>query len=88
MHVTVYTKQDCIYCTNAKMLLSQRGINYTELKLGEDFTRDNVLQIFPEARTFPIVVIDGYNIGGFNELQKYLVESTQNTQKLLNEGTL
>jgi glutaredoxin len=86
MNVTIYTKSNCKFCVNSKMLLSSKGINYTELKLDEDFSRESLLEIFPNAKSFPVVVIDGFNIGGFENLKKYLTEETQDNRKLLNEG--
>lgn len=86
MNVTVYTKSNCKYCLNSKMLLSSKGINYTELKLDEDFSKENLLELFPSAKTFPVIVIDGFNIGGYENLKKYLTEETQDNRKLLNEG--
>jgi glutaredoxin 3 len=68
------------------MLLANRGMGYTELKLNEDFTRENLLEMYPSARSFPVIVVDGFNIGGYTELNKMLNEETQNTKKLLNEG--
>jgi len=38
--------------------------------LDEDFTRDELFEIFPEARTFPQIIVDGNKIGGFTEFQK------------------
>lgn len=86
MNVTLYTKSKCNFCTNAKMLLSSKGISYHELKLDEDFSRENIKELFPSAKTFPIVVVDGFNIGGFSELKEYLTEETKDNRKLLNEG--
>jgi glutaredoxin 3 len=87
MKVTIYTKNDCIYCTKAKMLLTNKNISYNEMKLNEDFSRENLLELFPSAKTFPVIVIDGFNIGGYTELErKLLSEETNNTAKLLNEG--
>jgi glutaredoxin 3 len=88
MKVTIYSKKDCPYCTNAKMLLANRGIGYTELKLDEDFTRENLTQLFPLARTFPVIVVDGFNIGGFTELQKMLTEESKDNRKFLSEGAI
>lgn len=86
MKVTIYSKDQCVHCNNAKMLLASRNISYNELKLNEDFTRESLLEIFPNARSFPIIVVDGFNIGGYTELQKMILEETQDTRKLLNEG--
>jgi len=86
MHIEIYTKPDCPYCTNAKQLLRDRQIPFTEQKLNEDFTREILLERFPDAKTFPVVIIDGYRIGGYTELKKQLNEETISTAKLLNEG--
>lgn len=84
--VTIYSKENCIHCTNAKMLLASRNIPYTELKLNEDFTRESLMELFPQARSFPIIVVDGFNIGGYNELSKMILEETSDNRKLLTEG--
>ena len=84
--IEIYTKADCPYCTKAKQLLRDRQIPFTEQKLNEDFTREILLEKFPDAKSFPVVVIDGFRIGGYTELNQKLNEETQNTQKLLTEG--
>ena len=86
MNVTIYSKHNCSYCTDAKMLLSSKGIQYKEFKLNEDFTKESLQQLFPSATTFPVIVVDGFNIGGFNQLQKMLNEQTNATGKFLTEG--
>lgn len=85
-NITIYTKDNCSFCTKAKMLLSSKSIQYTELKLNQDFTKENLLEIFPMTKTFPVIVVDSYNIGGYNELEKFLVESKQEDRKFLVEG--
>ena len=85
MKVTIYTKHDCFYCSQAKVLLASKNIQFTELKLNEDFSRDNILEMFPNAKTFPVVVVDGFNIGGFTQLQTMISEQKTSTAKLLNE---
>jgi len=86
MNVIIYSKPDCSECTKAKMLLSSRGINYRELKLNEDFTRETLIDMFPSARSFPIIVVDNFNIGGYNSLQTMLSEQVQESRKFLTEG--
>lgn len=87
MNVIVYTKNNCSYCTNAKTLLISKGISYTEMKLNEDFTREFLLENYPTAKTFPVIIVDGFYIGGYDQLKNKLNESINTTQKLLNEGT-
>lgn len=86
MRVTLYTKDNCTFCTQAKMLLSSKGVSFEEYKLNEDFSRESLLELFPSAKTFPVIVVDGFNIGGYTELNKFLTENTKDNRKLLNEG--
>ena len=86
MNVIIYSKPDCNECTKAKMLLSSKGINYRELKLNEDFTRDTLAEMFPAVRSFPVIVVDNYNIGGYNSLQTMLNEQVNESRKFLTEG--
>lgn len=86
MNVVVYTKENCSYCMNAKLLLTNKGVLFREQKLGQDFTRETILEMFPSAKTFPVVVIDGFNIGGYLQLKEKLEESNNDTKKLLIEG--
>jgi len=85
MKVTLYTKHDCFYCSQAKVLLASKNIQFNELKLNDDYTRDNLLEMFPSATMYPVVVVDGFNIGGFTQLKSMLAEQTTTTAKLLNE---
>lgn len=84
--IEIYSKDNCVHCVSAKTLLNTRNKQFTEHKLGVDYTREQLLEKFPNARTFPVVVIDGFHIGGFIELTKILTEEAQDTRTLLNEG--
>lgn len=70
MNVVVWSKPQCPWCVMAKRLLELKGIEYTLVTLGEEFTRDDVVAKFPTARTFPIIEIDNEYIGGYNELRQ------------------
>jgi glutaredoxin 3 len=85
MLIEIYTKPSCSYCNQAKRLLESNNIPYTEHKLNVHFTREQLLKLFPTAKTYPVVVIDGFNIGGYTELNEKLTNDYQNTQQLLNE---
>lgn len=69
---TVYTKDNCPFCDQAKALLTQKGIPFAALKLGEDITREELLAKIPTARTMPQILKDDEPIGGFVELRKLL----------------
>ena len=85
MHVVMYTKPDCQYCVAAKVLLDVNSIKYEENVLDVHFTREKLIEDFPTAKTFPVIVVDNFYVGGYNQL-KTLVESKQtDTKQLLNE---
>jgi glutaredoxin len=71
MQVIVWSKYNCPYCDQAKMLLNQRGLKFEERKIGDGYTKEELLESIPTARTVPQIIIDGELIGGFTELKKY-----------------
>lgn len=85
MAIEIYSKNNCSHCEQAKNLLKMNGKNFIEYKLDEDFTREILLSKFPEAKTFPVVVIDGFNIGGFEQLKQQINEETSDNRKILLE---
>jgi glutaredoxin 3 len=66
--VTLYTTEQCPYCTSAKKLLAKREIEYTEINLARDPDGRDELVSKTGMYTFPQIVIDGESIGGFQEL--------------------
>ena len=74
MKVEIYSKPACPFCIQAKNLAEQKGYDLTYKMLNEDFTRDELFKVFPSARTFPQIIVDGKKIGGFKEF-KYFVDS-------------
>ena len=69
---TLYTKDNCTYCDQAKSLLQQKGLPFQTLKLGADITREELLAKIPTARTMPQILKDGQVIGGYTELKRML----------------
>lgn len=72
MKVTIWSKQSCSYCDMAKSLLKSKGIEFQENKIGEGYTRDDLLAAVPNARTVPQIFVDDKLIGGFQELKAFL----------------
>ena len=73
--VIVWSRYNCPYCDQAKNLLSQKGMKFEERKIGDGWTKEELLEEIPTARTVPQIIIDGNLIGGFTELKKYLEEN-------------
>lgn len=86
MTIEIYSKDGCSNCVKAKQLLTTHNKDYMEYKLNEDFTREILLSKFPEAKTFPVIVVDGMNIGGYDQLFHYITEERLDNRKLLNES--
>jgi len=68
----IWSKYHCPYCDQAKALLTQKGIAFEERKIGDGYTREDLLQAVPTARTVPQIFIDDVLIGGFTELRDHL----------------
>jgi glutaredoxin len=71
----VWSKYHCPYCDQAKALLKQRNISFEERKIGDGYTKEELLEAIPTARTVPQIVINGNLIGGYTELKKYIEET-------------
>jgi glutaredoxin len=67
----------------ARIALWDKQIPYSEQKLGKHFSREQILEKFPEAKTFPIIVLDGMYIGGYTQLREHL-DSKNDSQIQLN----
>ena len=68
----VWSKHHCPFCDQAKALLTQQGIAYEEKKIGEGYTKEDLLEAVPTARSVPQIFIGDELIGGFTELKKHL----------------
>ena len=70
--ITVYTKQNCVYCVKAKSLLKGLGLTWTEKKLEEFSSVDEMIKdIGKKVRAMPQIKIDGELVGGYNQLIEY-----------------
>jgi len=72
MKAIVWSKHACPFCVQAKALLESRGIDYEERNVQEDWTKEQLLEAVPTARTLPQIFLDDNYIGGFTELRKHL----------------
>ena len=70
MKVTICSKDNCGYCDRAIKLAKEKKVDLQVLKLDVDFTMDWLHSTFPTARTFPQIIVDGENIGGYTEFKE------------------
>jgi len=71
----MYTKDNCIWCDRAKILLDSKNISYNEIDLSDDCERLKFYEkIGDNVKTVPQVFIDDKRIGGFQDLKVFLDE--------------
>jgi len=71
MKAVVWSKNQCPYCDQAKALLKMKGVEFEERNINKDFTREQLMEAVPTARTVPQIFLDDKLIGGFTELKKH-----------------
>lgn len=84
MKFLIYGKPDCPFCEKAKQLLSLCDYKFVYRELGTDFTKEELLVLVPEAKTYPQIWVNYENstdlesngyIGGYNELDSFIYGS-------------
>jgi len=83
--IEIYGKSSCPKCHQAKTFCEIRELEYEYKQLDKDFTRDQIFEWFPGAKTFPQIKIDGKNIGGCDQMITY-VETMNYKQTMHKEG--
>ena len=69
---TIYSKPNCSFCLQAKQLLTMDKLEFEYKQLGTHYSLQEFMELFPNARTFPMIVKYGEVIGGYNDLCEYL----------------
>jgi glutaredoxin len=76
MKVEIYSRANCGYCDKAKIKLKK--YNPRIYMLDQDYTREEFFAKFPNAKTFPQIVINNKLVGGYHKLEKWLAFNTPN----------
>ena len=73
MKAIVWSKDACPFCVQAKALLNSKGIELEERNITQGtWTKEQLLEAVPTARTLPQIFLDDNYIGGFTELRTHL----------------
>lgn len=72
MRAIIWSKYNCPYCDQAKSLLQLKGIAYEERKIGDGYTKEDLLEAVPSARSVPQIFLNEEYVGGFMELKQRL----------------
>ncbi|MFL5820718.1 MAG: glutaredoxin domain-containing protein [Solirubrobacteraceae bacterium] len=67
--ITLYTTAPCARCGKAKVLLSQRGIEFEEVNLSKDPVGRAELARRTGLMTFPQITVGGQTLGGLDDLR-------------------
>lgn len=82
MKVEIYTKVTCGFCHHAKVLLKQKGVQFTEYKIdAEPQLRKVMIERSQGAYTVPQIFINDQHIGGCDDL--YALENNDKLDELL-----
>lgn len=68
MKAIIWTKQGCKHCLSAKGLLLRSNISYEERIVGSEYTKEQLLEAVPSAKSVPQIFLDDEYIGGYREL--------------------
>lgn len=80
--IEVYTKPTCPYCINAKRLLSDKGVTFTEHNIiNKPQLRDEMIERAKGRTTVPQIFINNQHIGGCDDL--YALEDANKLNPLL-----
>jgi len=74
MIIEIFSKTNCIFCEKTKIVLQK--YNPKVKILDKDFNREEFFKKFPNARTFPQIIINKEHIGGYEELKKWLKKNS------------
>lgn len=81
---TLYTRKLCSYCDQAKRLLNQLGVPFTEINIDGDPETAKIMVEKSGRRTVPQIWIGDTHVGGFDDL--YSLHRSGKLQVLL-DGT-
>lgn len=69
--ITVLSKPGCPFCAKAKALLTEKGLAFEEVVVGEDIST-KAFRAITKADTYPQIFIEGELIGGSDNLSLHL----------------
>lgn len=74
--VEVFCTPYCPYCVRAKQLLEQKNVEYEDIRVDQDPDRHNEMITRSNRTSVPQIFIDGYHVGGCDDLFDLEAEGT------------
>jgi glutaredoxin 3 len=76
LDIVIYSKDNCPWCTKAKAALTDKKLSYKSIDvLSMDPSELEKIMEETGRRTVPNIFINGKNIGGYQELMKWLEQA-------------
>ena len=75
MGYTIFTRDNCSWCVRAKKLLDGHNLEYEELHIPRDLSREEFYAVVDSndtTKTVPKVFYDGNLIGGYEDLAEWI----------------
>ena len=69
MKAVIWSRYNCPHCDIARQILRQHDIGYEERKIGDGWTKEELLEAVPTAKSVPQIFFGEEYIGGLKELQ-------------------
>lgn len=66
--ITLYTIRSCPYCTRARLLLSRKGVTYSEIDVGHDTALWQAMEAVSGRDTVPQIFIGDVHVGGYDDM--------------------
>ena len=70
--IEIWSKPQCPFCDRAVQRCEMKGLEFKKYMIDVDYSREDLLEKFPNARTFPQITMDSVYIGGYTELEAQL----------------
>ena len=70
--IEIWSKPQCIFCDKAVQLCLMKELEFKKYMIDVDYSREDLMNKFPNARTFPQITMDNVYIGGYTELEAHL----------------
>jgi len=78
MKAIVWSSPGCTWCDKAKALLASKEIETEVRVVGKGYTKNDLLEAVPTARSVPQIFLNNEYIGGYDKLVERLIKREQN----------
>ena len=66
--ITIYSKEVCPYCVKAKSLLQRKKVKFSEIKITDEETKNQMIAKSGGRMTVPQIFIGDFHVGGCDDL--------------------